>query len=332
MNLIIPMAGRGKRLRPHTLSLPKPLLPVAGQPIVFQLVEDLMNLYGTGIEQIGFVVGDFGAAIEDELRHIAAQFGAQGRIYYQKEALGTAHAIACAAELLAGETLIAFADTLFRTHQPIDPDADGTIWVMHVEDPSQYGVVTVDEAGYIRQLVEKPIDYVSDLAIIGIYHVREGERLRGHIEYLLDQGIRSKGEFQLTDALERLQAEGARLRPGVVDEWLDCGSTELLLDTNRRRLAQKYPNNFIDPTARIEDALVIPPCYIGAGVVVSRSVVGPYVALSPRVEVESSVLRNVMARDEARICGLNLEESIVGAHARAESPSRRLNLGDFSEG
>ena len=332
MNLIIPMAGRGKRLRPHTLSLPKPLLPVAGQPIVFQLVEDLMNLYGTGIETIGFVVGDFGTAVEDELRHIAAQFGAQGRIYHQHEALGTAHAIACAAELLAGPTLIAFADTLFQTRQPIDPEADGTIWVMRVEDPSQYGVVTVDDDGFIRQLVEKPVDYVSDLAIIGIYHVKQGERLRAHIDHLLAKGIRSKGEYQLTDALERLQAEGARLRPGVVEEWLDCGSAELLLDTNRRRLAQKYPHNFIDPSARIEDALVVPPCYIGADVVVSRSVVGPFVALGRGVVVESSVLRNVMARDEAHISGQNLEESIVGAHARAELPSRQLNLGDFSAG
>lgn len=330
MNLIIPMAGRGKRLRPHTLNTPKPLLPVAGQPIVFQLVEDLMALYGSGVDQIGFVIGDFGAEVEEQLLEVARLLGAKGRIFHQLEALGTAHAIYCAADLLEGETLIAFADTLFRADQPIDPGADGTIWVMRVEDPSQYGVVTLDADGYIDHLVEKPVDFVSDLAIIGIYHVKHGERLRAHIQHLLDHGIQSKGEFQLTDALERLKAEGAKLRPGVVDEWLDCGSKDLLIDTNRRRLAQRHPDSYIDPKAEIRDALILPPCYIGAGTRISRSVVGPYVSVGRNAVIEDSILRNVIARDAASISGQNLEDSIVGSHASVESPPRVLNLGDYS--
>jgi len=331
MKLIIPMAGYGKRLRPHTLVTPKPLLPVAGKPIVVQLIEDLMALYGSSVEEVGFVIGDFGKEVEKQLIDVAEKLGAKGRIFHQTEALGTAHAVECAGELMQGETLIAFADTLFRASAKPAPEADGTLWVKKVSDPTQYGVVTLDKEGRVERLVEKPTDFVSDLAIIGIYHVKAGEKLLKHILYLLENGVKSKGEFQLTDALERYKEEGAVLRTSEVEEWLDCGSRDLLIETNRIRLAERHPKSHIDPKSSLSNALIIPPCYIEAGAVIERSIVGPYVSVGANTRIEDSVLVNCIVREEAHICGVNLEDSIVGAYAKAESTPQVLDLGDYSK-
>ncbi|MCY7329770.1 MAG: nucleotidyltransferase family protein, partial [Saprospiraceae bacterium] len=177
MNIIIPMAGRGTRLRPHTLTVPKPLIPVAGKPIIQRLVEDLVVAYSGKIDEIAFIVGDVGVEVEHELVAIAERLGAQGRIYHQEKALGVGHAIYCAAESLTGQCLIAFADTLFRADFKFDNQEDGVIWVQRVQDPSAFGVVRLDAEGYISEFVEKPATFVSDLAIVGIYYFREGEKL-----------------------------------------------------------------------------------------------------------------------------------------------------------
>ena len=172
------MAGRGTRLRPHTLTIPKPLIPVAGKPIIQRLVEDLAASYKNDIEEIAYIVGDFGPDIEQELIRIAENLGARGRIYQQDKALGVGHAIACASESMEGKCMVAFADTLFQADFSFDAEEDGVIWTQKVEDPSSFGVVKLDGKGYITEFVEKPSDFISDLAIVGIYYFREGERLR----------------------------------------------------------------------------------------------------------------------------------------------------------
>ena len=183
------MAGRGSRLRPHTLRTPKPLVPVACKPIVEWLVRDIINLCPDKVDTIGFVIGDFGKEVEENLIKVAESFGAKGQIFHQEEALGTAHAIYCANELLTRPTIVAFADTLFKTDFKIDKKDDGVIFVQKVEDPSAFGVVKLSPDGIITDFVEKPTTFVSDLAIIGIYYFRDGVKLRSEIKYLLDTEI-----------------------------------------------------------------------------------------------------------------------------------------------
>jgi glucose-1-phosphate thymidylyltransferase len=178
MKIIVPMAGRGSRLRPHTLTTPKPLIPIAGKPIVQRLVEDIVKICGEKVDEIAFIIGDFGKEVEEQLVGIAEGLGAKGSIYFQDKPLGTAHAILCAAPALDGETVIAFADTLFKADFTLDPDSDGVIWVKQVDDPSAFGVVQIADEGHIENFVEKPETFVSDLAIIGIYYMKDGPALR----------------------------------------------------------------------------------------------------------------------------------------------------------
>ena len=201
MKIIIPMAGRGTRLRPHTLTTPKPLIPIAGKAIVHRLVEDLAKASADPIEEIGFIIGDFGSEVEKELHQIAEEIGAKGKIYHQETALGTAHAILCAKESLDGNVIVAFADTLFKADFTLDTNQDSIIWVQQVTDPSAFGVVKLNDDNRITDFVEKPKDFVSDLAIIGIYYFKDGENLKNELQYLVDNKVLSGGEYQLTDAL-----------------------------------------------------------------------------------------------------------------------------------
>ena len=240
MRIIIPMAGMGKRMRPHTLTTPKPLLPVAGKPIVQWLVEDIVKAAGKKVDEIAYIIGDFGKATENSLIEIAAKEHARATIYYQQEALGTGHAILCAGDSLKGEVVVAFADTLFRSDFSLSDakNYDGVIWVKKIEDPRSFGVVTLDKQNIISGFVEKPQHFVSDLAIIGIYYFRDGETLRKELQYLIDNNIRDKGEFQLTSAMENMRTKGAKFIPGPVNEWLDCGNKDATLQTNKRMLSR----------------------------------------------------------------------------------------------
>ena len=259
MNIVIPMAGMGKRMRPHTLTVPKPLLPIAGKPIVHRLVEDIAAVCGQPVENIGFVVGHFGEAVEQSLLDIAASVGAKGHIFYQEEALGTAHAVLCAQEVLQGNVIVAFADTLFKADFTLDAAQDGIVWVQQVEDPSAFGVVQLNEEGSIVDFVEKPQTFVSDKAIIGIYYFKKGEDLKTELQYLIDNDLKVKGEFQLTDALQNLKLKGATFKPGVVVEWLDCGNKDATVHTNQRYLEYIKDQDLIAATAKIENSVIIPP-------------------------------------------------------------------------
>ena len=236
MKIIVPMAGRGSRLRPHTLTVPKPLVPIAGKPIVRRLVEDITRVCGQKVDEIAFIIGDFGAVVEAELLEIAKSLNAKGAIYHQDEALGTAHAILCAKEALEGPVVVAFADTLFRADFTLDTEKDGIIWVQKVEDPRAYGVIKMNENSVITDFVEKPQEFVSDLAIIGIYFFKDGLKLSAELQYLIDNNITEKGEFQLTNALENMKQKGTEFYPGKVDEWLDCGNPIAAIHANKRVL------------------------------------------------------------------------------------------------
>ena len=330
MNIIIPMAGRGTRLRPHTLTVPKPLIPVAGKPIIQRLVEDLVAAYSGKVDEIAFIVGDLGVDVERELVAIAERLGARGRIYHQEKALGVGHAIYCAWESLSGPCLIAFADTLFKADFTFNSAEDGMIWVERVQDPSAFGVVKLDDDGYITDFVEKPTDFVSNLAIVGIYYFRQGEKLREALNRIINDDIKEKNEFQLTTALELLKKEGVRFRTGEIEEWLDCGNKDAILYSNQRMLEIHRDNNLIAGSALIENSIIIKPCFLGENAVVRNSVIGPHVSIGYNSKVENTVITNSIIQNESHIINAVLDNSMVGNSSVFAGSKGELNLGDFS--
>ncbi len=332
MKVIVPMAGRGSRLRPHTLTVPKPLVPVGGKPIVHRLVEDIASVCADKIEEIAFVIGDFGAEVEKELIEVAEKLGAKGSIHYQEQPLGTAHAVLCAKEKLEGPVVVAFADTLFKANFKIDPNDDGILWVKQIEDPSAFGVIKMNENGEIIDFVEKPKEFVSDLAMIGIYYFKDGARLRKELEYLLDNNIIKGGEYQLPDALRRLTEDGCKFKPGEVTEWLDCGNKEVTVFTNQRVLEFDYEANkmMVSASASITDTVIIPPCFIGEDVVIENSVVGPHVSLGKGTEVRGTVIANSIVQQNTKLSNAVIADSMIGSHATYEGMARDLSMGDYS--
>jgi glucose-1-phosphate thymidylyltransferase len=324
------MAGRGTRLRPHTLTVPKPLIPVAGKPIIQRLVEDLAVAYHGKIEEIAYIVGDFGADVEKELANIAEKLGAKCSIYQQDRPLGVGHAIHCAWESLHGKCMIAFADTLFKADFAFDDQEDGMIWVQKVKDPSSFGVVKLDGGGYITDFVEKPGTFVSDLAIVGIYYFREAERLRNALHYNISNDIREKNEFQLTTALEHLKNEGVRFKTGEIEEWLDCGNKENILFSNERMLEIHREKGLVSPKATIENSVIVPPCFVGDNAVVRNSVIGPYVSVGHHSTVENTIITNTIIQNRSQIKNAILDDSMIGNSSKFAGSKEELNLGDYS--
>jgi glucose-1-phosphate thymidylyltransferase len=332
MKVIVPMAGRGSRLRPHTLTVPKPLVPVGGKPIVHRLVQDIAALCNEPIEEIGFVIGDFGPEIEAELIKVAEKLGAKGSIFYQDKPLGTAHAVLCAEKLLDGPVVVAFADTLFRADFSIDPKADGILWVKKIDDPSAFGVVKMNESNEIIDFVEKPKDFVSDLAMIGIYYFKDGTALKDELNFLVENGIIKSGEYQLPDALRRLTEKGMRFKPGEVTEWLDCGNKEVTVITNQRVLEFDLEKGvtLVDATAKVMNSVIIPPCFVGKDVIIENSVVGPHVSLGKGSMVTNSIIKNSILQQNSIIVDANMHNSMLGSHSKYKGLAQDLSLSDYS--
>lgn len=332
MNIIVPMAGRGSRLRPHTLTVPKPLVPVGGKPIVHRLVEDIAAVCSEKIDEIAFVIGDFGDEVEKELIEVAEKLGAKGSIHYQDKPLGTAHAVLCAKEKLVGPVVIAFADTLFKANFKIDPNDDGILWVKQIQDPSAFGVIKMNEKGEIIDFVEKPVEFVSDLAMIGIYYFKEGARLRKELEYLIDNNVIKGGEYQLPDALRRLTEAGYKFKPGEVIEWMDCGNKEVTVHTNQRVLEHDFEKNrkMVSDEANVINSIIIPPCFIADNVLIENSVVGPHVSLGKDSQVTNSIVSNSIVQRCSVIKNAVVEDSMIGSYAEYLGLARDLSIGDFS--
>ena len=324
------MAGRGSRLRPHTLTVPKPLVPIAGKPIVQRLVEDITRVCGQKVDEIAFVIGDFGTVVEAELLEIAKNLNAKGAIYHQDEALGTAHAILCAKEALEGPVVVAFADTLFRADFTLDTEKDGIIWVQKVEDPKAYGVVKMNENNVITDFIEKPQEFVSDLAIIGIYFFKDGLKLSDELQYLIDNNIKEKGEFQLTNALENMKQKGAEFYPGKVDEWLDCGNPVAAVHANKRVL-EYTANDEARKALNIENAHILEPCYIGANVQLKNCTIGPYVSIGNGTCITNSTIKNTIIQNNTTIIDADLEDSMIGNHVEYKGGKKRISIGDYSK-
>ncbi len=325
------MAGRGSRLRPHTLTTPKPLIPVAGVPIVERLARDIAAACDEQLEEIAFIIGDFGEQVEKDLLEVAAHLGATGKIFYQEEALGTAHAIMCAKDCLDGKTIVAFADTLFRADFKIDSEKDGVIWVQKVEDPSAFGVVQLADDGHIVEFVEKPDTFISDLAIIGIYYFKDGNWLKEELQHLLDNDIKEKGEYQLTNGLENMKQKGAKFYPGEVLEWMDCGNKDATVFTNQRVLEHTKDQDLVDGSVQLVNASIIQPCFVDKDVKLENTVIGPYVSIGVGSTITNSRIANTIIQSNVTIDGVNVTNTMIGAHAKINQQPEEWSVGDYTE-
>jgi len=331
VKIVVPMAGMGKRMRPHTLTIPKPLIPIAGKPIVHRLVEDIAKVVNETVAEVGFVINrSFGAEVENSLKDVAASIGAEGKIYYQDDPLGTAHALYCAQEMLDDNVIVAYADTLFKADFVLDKEQDGIIWVHQVEDPSAFGVVKVNQENVITGFVEKPATFVSDLAIIGIYYFRDGAALKQELQYLIDNDIRNSGEYQITNALDNMKAKGVKFVPGKVDEWLDCGNKDATVHTNQRYLEYIKDELVKQEITGLENSAIIPPVYIGKNVKIINSVVGPYVSIGDNTKIKNSRIQNSILQTSTTVDNANLVNSMLGNHVTLRLSSSDFSIGDYN--
>ena len=327
------MAGRGSRLRPHTLTTPKPLIAFTGKSIVKRLVEDIVSICDEKIDEIAFIIGDFGDEVKVDLLKIASDLGAKGNVVYQQDPLGTAHAILCAKQSLVGNVVVAFADTLFKADFKLDKSNDGIIWVSKIDDPSAFGVVKTDSNNIITDFVEKPKDFISDLAIIGIYYFNDGENLKNELQYLLDNNIKDKGEFQLTDALENMKRKGLKFSTGKVDEWLDCGNKDATVYTNKRVLEHNKSKDMIDSSVQIINSEIIPPCFIGANSKIENCIIGPYVSIGEETSIKDSEITNTIIQTQSHLFNAKLSNSMVGnlVQFNGHNINQEISIGDYCE-
>lgn len=335
MKIIVPMAGRGSRLRPHTLTVPKPLIPVAGKPIVHRLVSDIAKVLGEEIEEVAFILGDpafFGDDVVDSLMQLAKSLGAKGSIYRQDEPLGTGHAIMSAKDSLSGPAVIAYADTLIRADFDLDKSADSVIWVKQVDKPEAFGVVKLSEQNEIVELVEKPQEFVSDLAVIGIYYFKDVSILKNELQYVLDNDIINGGEYQINDGIKRMMEKGMKFVPGKVDEWMDCGNKNVTVETNQRMLGflEKDGENLIADSIAKENANIIEPCFIGENVVLKNTTVGPYVSVGAGTVIENSTVKNSLIQSKSIIKNANLDNAMIGNHVVFDGNFETISIGDYS--
>ncbi|MDN6280231.1 MAG: nucleotidyltransferase [Psychroflexus sp.] len=334
MKIIVPMAGRGSRLRPHTLTVPKPLIPIAGKPIVQRLVEDIAGVLDEKIDEIAFIISeDFGQEIENKLTEIAKSLNAKPSIYYQDKPLGTGHAIMCAKESLSGPAVVAYADTLFKADFNLDKDADAVMWVKQVDNPSAFGVVKLNADNQIVDLVEKPEDFVSDLAVIGIYYFKDVAVLKSKLEEVIDENIMRGGEYQINDGIDKMRADGRVFKPGKVDEWMDCGNKTVTVETNSRMLNfihSDQKENLISDSVQIENSEIIEPCFIGENVILRNAKIGPHVSLGNQTRVENTEIKNSLIQENAEIKNAKLDNAMIGNFAKYNGEFTAISIGDYS--
>lgn len=327
------MAGRGSRLRPHTLTVPKPLIPIAGKPIVHRLVEDIAKVLDERIDEVAFIIGaDFGEKVETDLKNIAGTLGAKGTIYYQDKPLGTGHAIMCAKDSLEGPAVIAYADTLFKADFTLNKEADAVIWVKQVENPRAYGVVKLNENREITDLVEKPKEYVSDLAVIGIYYFKDVAVLKEELQNVLDQNIIRGGEYQINDGIEAMKQKGKVFVPGKVDEWMDCGNKDVTVETNGRMLKFLHEDGekLISSSVKIENSEITEPCFIGENVELVNAKIGPNVSIGNGTKIRNTTIKNSLIQEFAEVRNAKLDNAMIGNFAVFDGDFTQISIGDYS--
>ncbi len=295
-----------------------------------RLVEDIIKVSTEPVDEIAFIIGNFGKEVEAQLLSIAENVGAKGCIYYQEEALGTAHAILCAAPSLKGNITVAFADTLFKASFQLNQSLDSVIWVQKVKNPELFGVVITNEKGCITDFIEKSKTFVSDLAIIGIYYFRSGEYLKEELQYLIDNEVVVNGEYQLTDALQNMMQKGTVFHTDSVDEWLDCGNKDATVYTHQRVLEHQGEMQQTPINLTLVNSKIIEPCYIGSNVSLKNSTIGPYVSVDDNSTLEDVMIENTMVGKNCKLWQSEIKNSMLGNNIEYSGVSNDLSIGDYS--
>ncbi|TXK78477.1 sugar phosphate nucleotidyltransferase [Mesonia sp. K4-1] len=335
MKIIVPMAGRGSRLRPHTLTVPKPLIPVAGEPIVHRLVKDIAKVLDQPIEEVAFILGDpafFGKDVEESLKELAKGLKAKASIYRQDQPLGTGHAIMSAKESLSGPAVVAYADTLIKADFKLDEAADAVIWTKKVENPEAYGVVNLNDEEEIIELVEKPTSFVSDQAVIGIYYFKDISVLKDKLQEVLEENLMHGGEYQINDGIKKMMAAGRVFKTGTVDEWMDCGNKKVTVETNTRMLNFLHSDKekLVADSVQLNNSKIIEPCFIGENVVLENTTVGPNVSIGENCTVSNSTIKNSLIQTHSEIKNAKLDQAMIGNHARFDGNFKQISIGDYS--
>ena len=321
MKAIIPVAGVGTRLRPHTYTLPKVLLNVAGKPILGHILDALQ---AHEIDEATIIVGYMGDLVEEYVRK---HHTLKVNFIYQEERLGLGHSIWIARENIMGDEplLIILGDTIFDVDLSLATNSGfSTLGVKSVEDPRRFGVVEM-EKGFISRLIEKPESPTTNLALVGLYFINNPELLVNCLDEMIEKNIRTRDEYQLTDALQMMIDRGEKFTTFPVEGWYDCGKPETLLSTNRYLLDGMSAPNPIDGT------VIIPPAFISSKAHVERSVIGPYTTVAAGAKVVDSVVKDSIISDGATVTASMLEQSIIGNNAIVKGKFSRLNVGDSSE-
>lgn len=264
---------------------------------------------------------------------MAAELGAKASIYRQDQPLGTGHAIMSAESSLSGPAVIAYADTLIRAEFDLDPEADAVIWTKKVDNPQAYGVVQLNTDHHIVELVEKPEEFVSDQAVIGIYYFKEVSQLKQKLQEVLDENVMNGGEYQINDGIKRMMAEGRIFKTGTVDEWMDCGNKTVTLETNTKMLdfiLSDGDETMVDPSVELINSTVIPPCVIGPNTKLENSTIGPYVSIGANCHFLDSQVKNSLIQNETSIKNANLDEAMIGNHVKYNGEFTKISIGDYS--
>jgi glucose-1-phosphate thymidylyltransferase len=326
LKVVIPMAGLGTRLRPHTWSKPKQLVSVAGKPVLDHVLETLSTLPDPDAVELVNIVGYLGEQIEahmkDRYSHLRSHY------VVQEDPLGQSHAIYLAREDLTGPMMVVFADTLIETDLSVlaEDRAEATVWVKPVPDPRRFGVAVLDQDGWVTRMIEKPEGMENNLAVVGFYYFCSAENLIDAIGEQMRRGLQLNGEYFLVDAVNIMLERGLKMRTEKVDVWLDAGTPEALLDTNRYLLENGH-NNSASVVTR-EQIVVIPPVFVHPTAELKDSIVGPYVSIGAGARVTSSIIRNSILEDEAQVTDVILESSLIGRRAQIQRRAGTINAGD----
>jgi glucose-1-phosphate thymidylyltransferase len=329
MKVVIPVAGVGTRLRPHTYTQPKPLMPVAGKPIICFIIDKMVE---AGITDFVFVIGYLGdkirAYIEERYPKLTTEF------VYQEYREGSGHAVWSAREAIEDEDeiVIAFGDTIFDMDMKQMIDCENScLGVKKVSDPREFGVADIDADGFVQRVVEKPRIPRSNLAIVGLYKIKEVPALLKAVEYLMEHNERTVGEIQLTDALQKMIESGITMKTIPVTNWFDCGRKEVLLETNAMLLSKPGYSSDAFNLPEYENTIIIHPVSIGANCDISNSIIGPHVSIGNNVTVSHAIVKDSIIGNYASLSDVVLKKSVLGSDASIKGMNLSLNIGDNTE-
>ena len=326
MKIVIPLAGFGKRLRPHTFTKPKPLINVAGKPVLGHVLDMFAKL--DNVEEIIFITGHLGEQIEEyvgrEYPHLKARY------FEQQEMNGQSTAIYLAKEHLHGPMLMVFVDTIVKTDLSLlkDPSVEGVAWVKAVPDPRRFGVAEVGPDGLVTRLIEKPSEMKNNLVVVGFYYFKQAEVLIDCIREQIEKDVRTQNEYFLADAVNLMLRRGLKMRVQAVDVWQDCGTTETVLETNRYLLDNGHDNS---ASVKADSFIVIPPVHIHPAAKIARSVIGPHATIAADCTIEDSIIRDSIVDEGAVVNGAMLTQSLIGRDAKVGGRFRSFNVGEASE-